>query len=150
MECGQLAYLVLSASFILLTLIWPRPYRHTRHHGPYPTGTWWWHWSCTWLGIKSSSVWILSVQSSWPVTTMRTSICLTPTTVTAPTTSGDTRDIATMPQVQRKEQSNSQGKVNSVIHQTLSILYPLVARSIGSLGWCTGVIGMPETESVKN
>lgn len=41
----------------------------------------------------------LRVQSCWPVTTMRTSTCLTPTTATGPTISGDTRDIATTPQV---------------------------------------------------
>lgn len=41
----------------------------------------------------------LPVQSCWPATTTRTSTCLTPTTATGPTISGDTRDIATTPQV---------------------------------------------------
>lgn len=38
-------------------------------------------------------------QSSWLVTTMKTSTCLTPTTVTGQTIAGDTRDTATMLQV---------------------------------------------------
>lgn len=41
----------------------------------------------------------LRVQSCWPVTTTRTSTCLTPTTATGPTISGDTRVTATTPQV---------------------------------------------------
>lgn len=39
------------------------------------------------------------MQSCWPVTTTRTSICLTPTTATGPTISGDTRDTVTTLQV---------------------------------------------------
>lgn len=42
---------------------------------------------------------VSSDQSSWPVTTTRTSTCLTPITVTGPTIAGDTRDTAITPQV---------------------------------------------------